>query len=314
MTLGYGISGIGYNPLGNVGLGMTGQYSSYDAYMPSMMGMGYAGMMNPMLGMGGMMGFYPAYMTQMQQAQNQIEISQAQHNGTMAQILLNNQVAAHQGTDSALIQKMLTNGDVKQGIENLYNKVVEGDQNGICEEFDKLKHYVLTTYKDEFNARGDKINPHVSAVESIEAIYSNIISARTGQKANLRNDIKRYGDNALENGFMRGFRSDHHTKFVDETLNHCFDLRIDHKGSKDMRQVLGNGLGRTASVLEKGALGAGLALTFTGIGTGLAKLFTCGKVPFFKVMKNAAWPVIAIGTALGIAGDIIWQISKSNKD
>ena len=310
----YGISGIGYNPLGNIGLGMTGQYSSYDAYMPSMMGMGYAGMMNPTLGMTGMMGYYPAYMTQMQQAQNQIEMSQAQHNGAMAQIVLNNQVNGHQAVDSAIIRKMLANGDVKQGIENLYNKVVEGDQNGICEEFDKLKSYVLTTYKDEFNARGGKINPHVSATEYIEALYNNIITSRTGQNANLRHDIKRYGDNALENGFMRGFRSDHHTKYVDETLNHCFDLRIDHKGSKDMRQVLGNSLGRTASVLEKGALGAGLALTFTGIGAGLAKLFAPNKVQFFKFMKGAAWPTIAIGTAIGLAGDIVWQISKANKD
>ena len=130
---GYGISGIGWNPLGNWGLGMSGQFGSYDAYMPSMMGMGYAGMMNPALGMTGMMGYYPAYMTQMQQAQNQIEISQAQHNGAMAQIVLNNQVNGHQAVDSAIIRKMLANGDVKQGIENLYNKVVEGDQNGICE-------------------------------------------------------------------------------------------------------------------------------------------------------------------------------------
>jgi hypothetical protein len=145
-------------------------------------------------------------------------------------------------------------------------------------------------------------------------VYSNVISAQTGKVADLRSDIKRYGDNALENGFMSGFRSDHHTKYVDETLNHCFDLRIDHKGSKDMRQVLGNGLGRTASVLEKGALGAGLALTFTGIGTGLAKVFAPNKVEFFKFMKGAAWPAIAIGTGIGLVGDIIWQISKSNKD
>ena len=53
------IAGIGYSPLGTMGLGMSGQYGSYDAYMPSMMGMGYGmGMMNPMFGMGGMMGAY----------------------------------------------------------------------------------------------------------------------------------------------------------------------------------------------------------------------------------------------------------------
>ena len=41
MTTGYGISGIGYSPLGNLGLGSTGSYTSYDMYMPSMMGMNY---------------------------------------------------------------------------------------------------------------------------------------------------------------------------------------------------------------------------------------------------------------------------------
>ena len=50
MTIsGYGISGIGWNPLGNEGLGMSGQYASYDAYMPSMMGNSYAtAMTNPL--------------------------------------------------------------------------------------------------------------------------------------------------------------------------------------------------------------------------------------------------------------------------
>ena len=113
MTLGYGISGIGYNPLGNMGLGMSGAYGSYDAYMPSMMGMNYGmGMgMNPSFGMGGMMGAYPAFMAQMQQVQNQIEASQAEHNSAMHNILLNNEVNAHRETDSALMKKMLKIGN-----------------------------------------------------------------------------------------------------------------------------------------------------------------------------------------------------------
>ena len=313
MTLGYGISGIGYNPLGNMGLGMSGQYGSYDAYMPSMMGMNYGmGMgMNPSFGMGGMMGAYPAFMAQMQQVQNQIEASQAEHNSAMHNILLNNEVNAHRETDSALMKKMLTNGDIHQGIQNLYNKVREGDQDGICSEFDKLKDYVYNTYRDELAARGDKINPSVSATQYIEAIYGNVISAQTGQVCDLRSDIKRYGDGALQNGFMSGLRRDHHSRYIDETMNHCFGLEIDQKGSKDMRQTIGNGAGRTVSVLEKGVYGAGAGVAAAGIGLGLGKLLSFGKLPWLKAMGKAWKPAMCIGAIAGMAADIWWQTEKA---
>lgn len=324
MTLGYGISGIGYNPLGNIGLGTSGQYSSYDAYMPSMMGMNYGmGAMNPMMGMGGMMGMYPTFMAQMQQVQNQIEASQVQHNGAMHNILLNNEVNAHRETDSALMKKMLTNGDIHQGIQNLYNKVREGDQDGICSEFDKLKDYVYNTYKDELAARGDKINPSVSATQYIEAIYGNIISTQTGRVCDLRSDIKRYGDGSFANGFMSGFRRDHHSRYIDETMNHCFGLEIDQKGSKDMKQGIGNGVGRTASVLEKGLYGATAGVAAAGIGIGLIKLLN-HLIPVknagewstgLKCIKEMKWsgPMKFLGLAglaAGMAADIWWQTEK----
>lgn len=312
MTLGYGISGIGYNPLGNMGLGMSGQYGSYDAYMPSMMGMNYGmGMMNPTFGMGGMMGAYPQFMAQMQQAQNQMEASQAQHNSAMHNILLNNEVTAHRETDSALVKKMLTNGDIQQGIQNLYNKVQEGDQDGICSEFDKLKDYVYNTYRDELAARGNKINPSVSATQYIEAIYANVISTQTGQIHDLRSDIKNNGDGALVNGFMSGFRRDHHARYIDETLNHCFGLEIDHKGSKDMRQNIGNGVGRTASVLEKGVYGAGAGVAGAGLICGLGKFFSGGKLPMFTKFGRTAWWAAGIGALAGMAADIWWQTEKA---
>ena len=275
-TSGYGISGIGY-PLGNIGLGATGTYGSYDAYMPSMYSMnpmatGY-GMNNSIFGMGGMMGMYnPMFMAQMQQ---QVESSQIAHAGRMHSAVLGNELNAHRFSDSVLINKILTNGDVKQGIQNLYAKVREGDQDGICTEFDKLKHYIYTTYSDELKSRGDKINPSTAATEIIEAVYGNIISAQNGgQVADLRSDIKRYGDGAAMNGFLQGFRTDHHSRFVDETMNHCFGLEIDQRGSKDFKQDFGNGLGRIASALEKGVYGAGAGMAITGIGVGLAKGLT----------------------------------------
>lgn len=325
MALGLGISGIGYPSmgLGTFGLGAGGSYGSYDNYMPSMIGMnpmmGMTGMgsgltgMNPMMGMGGMMGMYnPLYYTQMQGAAEQI---QAQHAGNMHSTLVGNEVRANRETDSALIQKILTNGDVHQGIQNLYDKVREGDQDGICTEFDKLKTYIYNTYHDELKARGSKTNPATAATEIIEKIYGNIISAQTGEVSDLRSDIQRYGDGSTMNGFMKGFRQGNHTRYVDQTLSHCFGLEIDQKKSKDNRKEVASYVGRSASVLEKGVYGAAGATAAGGIAYGLTKAIApiFGKNAASKVKFNgkAARTIITIGALLGMAADIWWQCSGS---
>lgn len=307
----YGISGIGYPMgLGNYGLGATGTYGSYDNYMPSMMGMSGMTGMYPTYGSGyGMMGMYnPTFMAQMQ---NQIEEMQLQHAGDMHEMMLNNQVRATRESDQAIISKLLTNASVQQDVQNLYNKVREGDQNGICEEFDKLRNQIYSTYKDELEARGSKENPAIAATQIVEALYSNIVSAQTGQTADLRSDIKRYGDGAMMNGFMQGFRTDHHDKYIDETLNHCFGQRIDQRGSKDFRQTMGKCGGRVASVAEKGIYG-----TVAGIGS-VALISSFGKVFTPKLAQNmqvgkwlkrgGKWGAIA-----GMAADILWQCSRAS--
>lgn len=326
MTLGLGISGIGYPSmgLGTLGLGAGGSYGSYDNYMPSMMGMnpmlgmgamgGYG--MNGMMGMGGMMGMYnPLYYTQMQGAAEQI---QAQHAGNMHTTLVNNEVRAHRETDSALIQKILTNGDVQQGVQNLYNKVKEGDQDGICQEFDKLKNYIYNTYQDELKARGSKTNPSTVATQIVEAVYGNIISAQTGEVSDLRSDIQRYGDGSTMNGFMKGFRQGNHTRYVDQTLSHCFGLQIDQKASKDNRKEVASYVGRSASVLEKGVYGAVGATAAGGIVYGLTKAVApiFGKNAASKIKFNgkAARIVITVGALLGMAADIWWQCTGSKEN
>ena len=313
-TSGYGIQGIGYNPLGTNGLGMTGSYGSYDACMPSMMGLNCGmGMNSSIFGMGAMnpmMGMYnPLFMGQMM---SQMEMNQLNHAGRMHTGVLNNEVTAHRETDSALMQKILTNSDIQQGVQNLYNKVREGDQDGICQEFDKLKSYVYRTYSDELVARGDKTNPKVAATQIIEAVYGNIISAQTGQTHDLRSDIKRYGDGAFKNGFLQGFRTDHHEKYVDETLNHCFGMQVDQKGSKDFRQGVGKGLGYIGSALEKGVYGAGLGVGLTGIGLGLGKVlpWVGKKYSWIKTMGKVAKPVAAAGLLAGIALDVFWSCTN----
>lgn len=308
MTIGYGISGIGYNPLGNYGLGMSGQYGSYDAYMPSMMGMNYGSGLNYGMGMGM---YYPTFMAQQQ---NQVEQMQLQHAGNMHTQLLNNEVTANRETNSALVQKMLTDGDIQVGVQNLYAKVRAGDQDGICEEFDKLKSYVYNTYQDEFKARGDKINPYTSATRLIEAVYGQIISAQEGTIHSLRDDIPKYGENALEQGFMSGFKGGHSSRYIDETMSHCFDLGINDKGSQDMHQLIGKGAGYTASILQKGAYGA-IAGGVAAAG-GLAVLKGANKafkdwqcikdIKFGKTMGKFA----ILGAIAGVAADIFWKASS----
>lgn len=318
MAPSYSISGLGYNPLGTFGLGMTGTFSNYDTYMPSMLGMDYGlGMNNSIFGMNamnsmyGMMG-YPSYIAQMQQIQNQMQLAQTQHNGAMHAALIGNEVSAMRETDSALMQKILTNGDVQQGIQNLYEKVREGDQDAICQEFDKLKNYIFNTYRAEFQARGANINPDVSATQYMEAVYSQIISAQTNEIHDLRSDIKKYGDNSFQNGFMQGFRKGHHGRYVDETMNYCFGLPIDEKETKDARQTLGTGVGKAAHVAKIGTYGAIGSVAVTGTAVGLAKLVAPSKVKWLASMGKAWRPALLIGAALAVAGDIIWQCSSKD--
>ena len=309
-TTGYGISGIG-NPmgLGTYGLSAPGMYGSYDNYMPSMMGMNGsifgASAMNPMMAM-----YNPAYMTQLQQ---QIEASQLTHANNMHAGVLGNEVAAHRRSDSALIQKVLTDSDIQYGVQNLYEKVQKGDQKGIREEFDKLKSYVYQTYGSELDDRGDKINRATSANRVIEIAYSRIISAQNGgQVANLRDDIVKYGESAFKNGFMQGFRRGHQGQYIDETINHCFGLRINQKEHQDALQGLGELTGRGASVLEKAAYGAGLGAATYTIGGGVVSLG--GKS--FNVLKNMKFNPKTMGkfaiVAAGLAavGDILWQMAE----
>lgn len=331
MALGLGISGIGYPAmgLGTYGLGAGGSYGAYDNYMPSMMGMnpmsgmgsGYG--MNPMMGMGGMMGMYnPLYYTQMQGAAEQI---QAQHAGNMHTTLMNNEVRANRETDSALIQKMLTNSDVIQGIENLHVAVKEGKQDDICRKFDELRTYIYNTYSDELQARGTKNNPAISATNLINKLYGNIITAQNGGEAvTLRGDIERYGESSAMNGFMNGFRAGHGARYIDQTLSHCFGDEIEDKTSKDRRKYVASFVGRGASVVEKGVYGAAGGAALYGIWRALKAGFTAtfsksastaassagataAKPGFFKQLGIWAW----IGAAVGAAADIWWQFSGS---
>lgn len=263
------IAGIGYNPLGTLGLGMTGAYGAYDAYMPSMYGINFGGMNYATMNPYSMMGMYnPLYMSQLQ---NQMEINQINHAGSMHQILLNNEVQALRETDSALMQKMLTNGHIHTQVQNLRDKVMKGDQDGVCQEFDKLKNFIYQTYKKEIATNGNNGDLAASATQYVEFVYSQIVGT------NLRDDIIKYGESSFENGFQGAMNLGHSNRYVDETLNYCFNQRIDNYKQQEQDKTLGYAAGSVARFAKKGAIGAAIgatAWTTANLGImGIDKLF-----------------------------------------
>ena len=289
----YGITGL--SPLGTYGLGSMGGFGSYDMYMPSSYGMmpsygNYGGYGMGMADSYMQMMYNPLYMSQML---NQMEELQLQHAGNMHGLMLNNEVRAHEQSDSALIQKLLTNGSVQQGVYNLHQKVVEGDLDGVCEQYDRLKTEVYNTYAKEMKAKGANANPALEANQIIDYLYTSIISAQEGGTQTLEGNIKKYGDGAFKNGFMKGLTLDHHDRDVSSTINHIYGRRIDHKGDKDRINSFGKGLGSITRGVGAGLVGG---LTLGGLGRLIGP--KCGIAGGI------------IGAGLAIVGDIIWKHSK----
>lgn len=312
-TTGYGISGIGYPMmgLGDYGLGTNSAYGNYDNYMLGMNGMGY--MTNPAMAMSGMNymanpamsmngsvfgygGYNPLFMGQMM---SQMEMNQANHAANMHTTLLNNQTQAHRETNKALIDIVLSDASVQQGVKTLATKVREGDQDGICIEFDKLRQQIYKTYGDEIRARGNEENPYEAATQLIDYLYTSIVTAQNGgETADLEQDIKKYGDKAFKNGFKQGHRKGHHDRYIDETLQHCFGYRIDEKESKDRAQAVGKVFGKAANALEWGTAGALIGTTGHLIKNG----FT----------RNGLGKWAGVAGLIGIGADIIWKLADGS--
>lgn len=278
--LGYGISGISpyTSPLGMYGLGGYGAYSSY--YNPAMMGMG----------MGMLGGYYnPTFMAgQMQQ----VEKSMLDHTSAMHEMMLDNETRAFTAQDRALFEKAMVDAGVNKGIQNLAAKIQEGDQDGICEEFDALKHTLYTKYSDYFKANSDKLDPRDSVTNWIEILYSQIVSKQRGEVVDLRSDIKKYGQTPFEHGFWKNLHGkDYHDKYSEETLNYLFDTRVDNKAGKDRMESYG---AAASKVTEAGLAGLTGAVAF--------KL-----IPGLKKLPKAGW----IGAAALAIGDLMWQSSRA---
>lgn len=307
MSYPFGITGIGSNPymngLGSFGLGTGGTYSSIgDMSSMGMAGYGMSGM-GPMMGMPGMMGMYnPSFMGQMNQAYQEIEKQNLEHAGAMHKLMLQTQTQNYQADDQYLFQKSLEDGSVNTLIVNLADKIREGDADGICEEFDKLKSTLYTKHADYLKANSNRLNPSDSVNNVIENLYAQIITAKTGQVASLRNDIKQYGETAFNHGFNKNFfgKKDYHNNYSEETLSYLFGTRIDNKSGKDRMENIGGTVGRVAEAGTVAASGAA-----AGIGASILARLCSSKVTF----SGAKW-MAAIGAVGGLAADVLWQMSR----
>lgn len=307
MSYPFGITGIGSNPymngLGSFGLGAGGTYSSIgDMSSMGMAGYGMSGM-GAMMGMPGMMGMYnPSFMGQMNKAYQEIEKQNLEHAGAMHKLMLQTQTQNYQADDQYLFQKSLEDGSVNTLIVNLADKIREGDADGICEEFDKLKSTLYTKHADYLKANSNRLNPSDSVNNVIENLYAQIITAKTGQVASLRNDIKQYGETAFNHGFNKNFfgKKDYHNNYSEETLSYLFGTRIDNKSGKDRMENIGGTVGRVAEAGTVAASGAA-----AGIGASILARLCSSKVTF----SGAKW-MAAIGAVGGLAADVLWQMSR----
>ena len=315
MAPGYGISGIGLDPFA-----LGGMYASYDACMPSMFGSYGMGMMPGMYGgmgmMPGMYGMdmnsiyeYPLRYTEMMQKMQEMQL---QHNGKMYGMEKQNEVSANRFDDSAWVEKILTNGSVVSLTKCLADKVRRGELDGVQNEYDKLRNEIYNTYKDEISARAKYSNPAVVTREVIEKLYARVVTSDDGQPANLRNDIQRYGESPLVNGFQQGFNLGHDKSYIAQAINHIYGEDISNIESNENSQQIGKIGGRVAHGGQTGLIVGGGA----GLATGAAAAITAGltyavTAPFkgkpsyglAKGIGSCAIPVAIIGTIAGAIAD-----------
>lgn len=303
----YGIPSIGMNPLGTLGLGGIGSYSSFSDPMT----MGMMGGYSP-YAMGGMMGMYnPTFMAQMNQMQQNMEKSQLQHTADMHELLLKNNVENFTAQDRAIFEKAMVDAGVNKGISNLAAKIREGDQDGICQEFDALKQTLYTKYNDYFKANSGKLNPADSVTNLIEILYGQIISRQQNEIVDLKSDIKKYGETAFEHGFWKNLHGkDYHDKYSEETLSYLYGTSVDNKAGKERMSKLGAYMESGVEAIASPFVGAAAGVGALGIGAGLGKLLTFGNLPIGKTFSKCGKFAACAGAIAAFAGDIMWQMSR----
>ncbi len=324
-----GITGI--SPIG-LGLG-TSSFSDYSGYMPSSMGLpgtggygsgmgtdGMLGMGN--LGMGGMMGGLMEYQMYMQKLQNQLDLENLNHTNAMHTGMVQNQVKAHEETLTGIVEQLTTDAAVQSRIMTMYDKIREGDQKGVMQEYDKLKDRVYETFDKEIAAKGISIGRADEARRIIEMIYGNIVSstAPDGQTHTLSGDIERYCDNAFMSGIVGGFRGQGNRNYKDETINHIYGKRIDNYESKQYQRKLGKLVGTIGSGFRD--IGEGIVIGGGTYAAGLSAAAVITKLAGGHPIQNWNWKFLGkgvgvaalVGTALVLGSDIYKRVTRDKSN
>ena len=295
MTTGYGINGIGYSPLGNLGLGSTGTFASYDYCMPSSMGMYGMGNMGAVPGMYGAYNYMnPEQMTQMNQ---RIEVSHLDHasnmHGNVKKMQVENQL---QSTD-ALAANMINDGGLTLKVTEMKSKINNGDLQGAVNLYKELEGLVYNRFKGEIAGRGEEISVQVEVRNIIENYYYNT------NKTNLRADIEQCGESGYKNGFRQIWEKGHSKLTIKQALHQIYGDRIDGAANEKTEQVIGKAGGLVASAVEGAGYG-GLAFGVAGTLLNVASLLLRGKTAFnwSKVWKGACR-----FSVLGAVGNTAWK-------
>ncbi len=298
----YGISSIDMNPFANPMMSMMGGYGGMYG-MNGMSPYGYGGM--GMMGMMGMMN--PQYIEQMAEVQkkiaeiqNQAEVQQMNHAVDNHELLVQSEIQNMSVHDRAFFQKAMVDGDINQGIKSLASVIRKGDSDAICEQYDKLKQNIYAKYGDEFIQNGI-IGDERKVLDYIEKLYNIIITKQNGGEiADLKNDIKVYGETSFGHGFNKAFfgSDDYHNKYTEEVADYIYGEGIDNKHGKDKMHSVGS---FTGSTLRYGIAG----LVGFGGGYGIGKILerTISKMPAGAGGKYGKW----LGALAGLIGAYVWQ-------
>jgi len=314
-----GISAIGsYDGLSS----LYGSYGSY--YDPTMMAMmgGYGsyGMSNPMLMGGlGMMGMYnPTFMAQqtemmkqMYSAQNEIQKMQLQNTTDLHAAKEQAQVYNTQIHDRAFFETVAVNGDVQNGIREIYDAIRRGDMDNVAQKYFELKQVILNKYSDHYRNSLGGVNDKENINHLISTLYSEIAGGYDPSnpvKPDLREDILRYGENAFQHGMNTTFlgNSGHNRLNAEECLNQIYGTNINDAGSKEKVEKIGRGVGRAKEFGIATAAGATAGATLLGLGKilpfGMSSPFRSGG----RLAGVGKWAWVG-AIAAGI-GDALWQM------
>lgn len=301
------------------GLGGAGLYGSYyDPYMSMMGGYSGLGMTNPMMmsGMGTMGMYNPTFMQaqvdmmkNMYSAQNEINKMQL-NNATemheakeMAQV---HNVGVH---DRAFFETVMKNGEVQNGVRNIYDAVRKSDMDDVVQKYYELKQMILNKFNDHFTNSPGGINDRNNIDKYISDLYAEIGGGLNpgAPKPDLRQDIEKFGETPFEHGMSISFlgNSGHNKLTAEECLNQIYGTRINDAGSKAKAEKAGKFAGRVKEAGLATGLGAVLGLGTIGLGriAPITKLNNLCKGKF----KAAAW-IGALGLA---AADILWQATRA---